>query len=125
MSVLSLLGVGVLVLIAVSVAVYKIRKASKEIDRLINDKQALIEQASKQAVVIEQKKAEVRHANTFRKNAESTRRSSGEHIDEQLQQQGWFRADDDHRVQCVRTDLSSTCGHAGNETSDTGTQSDL
>lgn len=126
MSVLSVFGVVSLVLLAAAgVVACKIRKAQQEIDRLLNDKQALMEQARKQAVEIEQKKAEVRNAKTFRKNEESTRRSSGERVDEQLQRHGWFRDGGGDGVQCVRADLSRSCGHVGNETPDSGSQSDL
>ena len=126
MSVLSLFGAGALLVLGLAgFATYKIRKAQQENDRLFKAHEELEEKNRRQAVEIRQKNAEVRNAKTFRKNEESSRRSSGERVDEQLQQHGWFRDGGSDGVQCVRADLSQSCGHVGNETPDSGSQSDL
>jgi len=76
-------------------------------------------------VVVRQKNAEVRNAKTYRQNQESAHRISTSGVDEQLQQHGWFRDSGSDGVQCVRADLPQSCGHSENETSDSGSQSDL
>lgn len=128
MSVLNLFVLAALAVLGLSgMAVYKIRKARQENDRLLKAKQALEEKTRKQAVEIRQKNAEVQNAKTYRRNEENTRRVSASRVDEQLHQHGWFRDgdNDNYGVQCVRDNLSKPCGHSGNETSDSGSQSDL
>ncbi len=126
MSVLNLFVLAALAVLGLSgMAAYKIRKARQENDRLLKAKQALEEKTRKQAVEIRQKNAEVQNAKTYRRNEENTRRVSASRVDEQLHQQGWFRDGDNYGVQCVRDDLSKPCGYDGNQTSDTGSQSDL
>ena len=126
MSVLSLFGAGVLVVLgSAGFATYKIRKAQQEIDRLFKAHEELEEKNRRQAVEIRQKNAEVRNAKTYRQNQESSHRISASSVDEQLQQHGWFRDSGSDGVQCVWADLSQSCGYSENETSDSGSQSDL
>lgn len=88
-------------------------------------KKNAILQAEKQqqAVEIEQKKAEVKYAYISKKNNEKVTRSSASDIDDKLQQHGYFR--DNNRLHGVQSDLSEPCGYAGNETSDSCSQSDF
>lgn len=126
MSVLSLFGAGALVVLGLAgFATYKIRKAQQEIDRLFKAHEELEEKNRRQAVGIRQKNAEVRNAKTYRQNQESSHRISASGVNEQLHQHNWFRESNGDGVQCVRADLSQSCGHSGNETSDSGSQSDL
>lgn len=126
MSVLSLFGAGALVVLGLAgFATYKIRKAQQEIDRLFKAHEELEEKNRRQAVEIRQKNAEVRNAKTYQQNQESSHRISASSVDEQLQQHGWFRDSGSDGVQCVRADLSQSCGHSENETSDSGSQFDL
>lgn len=126
MSVLNLIPLLVLVAIALAGWCYwKVRKAQQEIDRLFKVREELEEKNRRQAVEIRQKNAEVQNAKTYRQNQESTRRVSVGGIDEQLRQHDWFRESDGNGVQCVRADLSCSNGHSGNETSDSGSQSDF
>ncbi|WP_314878414.1 DUF2681 domain-containing protein [Haemophilus parahaemolyticus] len=126
MSVLSLFGAGALVVLGLAgFATYKIRKTQQEIDRLFKAHEELEEKNRRQAVEIRQKNAEVRNAKTYRQNQESAHRISASGVDEQLQQHGWFRDGGSDGMQCVRADLSQSCRHSENETSDSGSQSDL
>ena len=126
MSVLNLFSLATVAVLGLSgVAAYKIRKARQEDDRLLKAKQALEEKTRKQAVEIRQKNAEVQNAKTYRRNEENTRRVSASSVDEQLHQHGWFRDGDNYGVHCLPADLPRPCGHSGNETSDSGSQSDL
>lgn len=76
-----------------------------------------------QAVEIERRKVEVKHAHISRQNYEKVARSSASDVDNRLHQHGYFR--DDHGLHGVHSDLPEPCGHSGDETSSACTQSDL
>ncbi|AKO31582.1 hypothetical protein RZ60_00755 [[Haemophilus] ducreyi] len=87
-------------------------------------------EAEKQAqtMVIKTQEKVIKNAKIKQKNEDSTRRISRSDVDEQLHQHNWFRDDGHdcyHGVRDVQSDLSKSCGHGGNETASTCSQSDL
>lgn len=87
--------------------------------------QALQQENQQQKAKIVAKEAEVKHASISRHNHETVTRSDASGIDEQLYTHGWFRDDDSSDgVPRVSKDLSKSGGHDGDQTSDSGSQSD-
>lgn len=116
-----------LILLAIALTGYaylQFCKASREIDRLYQAVSRLESENAKQAAEIQRKNAEVKNAKIQQKHTENVRRVSTDTVDEQLHQHGWFRDTDHHGLHGVSADLSKPSRHSGNETTDTGAQSD-
>lgn len=117
-----LMGLGVLFGLFVW---HKINTAQREIEQLFKTKQALEAKVKQQSVEIQTQKAEIKNAQIKRKNDDEVKRSNAPSIDQRLHESGWFRAEDhDNGLSSVRADLSESRGHARDEASDSGSQSD-
>lgn len=114
------------VVILFGVMAYKVRQANQTIEKMFDTQAKLTAENQQQTVEIQTKKAEIKNAQIKRKNDDEVKRSNVASVDQQLHDYGWFRAEDhDNGLSGVRADLRQSSGHDRDETSDTGSQSDI
>lgn len=100
----------------------RLMQANRELDQLFKINADLQAENAKQKAKIITQQQEVTNAKIKRINEENTRRNAGT-VDDQLHERGYFR--NDNGVSGVQSDLSKPCGHSGDETADSCSQSDL
>ena len=104
---------------------YKLWSAGREIERVLKVNASLEQENQQQKAEIAAKKVEVKHASISRHNHETVARSDAISVDGQLHTHNWFRAKDSgNGLSGVSQNLSKPSRHDGNETSDSGSQSD-
>lgn len=103
---------------------YQFWLARRTIEQLSKTNASLEQTKQKQAVEIQTKNVEIKNAQIQRKNSQSVKRSNATDVDQQLQQHGWFRAEDSgHGVPSVSPDLPKPSRHGGDQAADTDSQS--
>ncbi|QIW15839.1 hypothetical protein A4G20_05590 [Pasteurellaceae bacterium RH1A] len=106
---------------------WKLKQAQAEIEALFKERQELNQKIAQQAGEIIAKSAEVKHAQIRQKYQAGIMPASSHHIDEQLQQQGWFRdapARGGVGLSGLQPHLSKPSRHGGDQAADSDSQSD-
>ncbi|MGX2948575.1 DUF2681 domain-containing protein [Frederiksenia canicola] len=121
----SLLAIISAIVVIVAVVAYKLWSANREIERVLRVNADLEQTNQQQKAEIQTKKAEIKNAQIKQKNHDDVKRSNASNVDQQLQQHGWFRAEDSgHGLPSVQPDLPKPSRHGGDQAADTGSQSD-
>lgn len=123
---MSLLIITAIIGVLVGLALLKYWQAKRTVEQVLKTNADLEQKNQQQRVEINQRITEIKYAQIRQKNNGNTRRGSASAVDQQLQQHGWFRDDNSgNGLSGVQPDLSESERHDGDETSDTGSQSDL
>lgn len=123
---MSLLIITAMISVLVGLALFKYWQAKRTIEQVLKTNADLEQENQQQRVEITQKNTEIKHAKIKQKNNDDVKRGNASAVDQQLQQHGWFRDDDSgNGLSGIQPDLSESEGYGGDETSDTGSQSDL
>lgn len=123
---MSLLTIIAMISLLIGWGLFKYWQAKQAIKRVLKANADLEQENRQQRLEISQKIKEIKHAQIRQKNHNYVQRGSASAVDQQLQQHGWFRDDDSsYGLSGIQPDLSESERHGGDETSDTGSQSDL